>query len=706
MHKQMRRPATIPAARIPYLPNTSATAGTVKVDITTAHVLTRFSPKAALGAGVDAIGAGSATTLFTTANVNKMLSSGEGGLSYRLYTELNIEDWHWNPLGTWSDSKNSQGYFTGSNALGSSIVHSYGYYLTHRGSTYDFGDNLVYSAIDDNNPNTYWKSNPYLTSTYTHEADSLHPQWILFIFNSPMNINAAKIQWANPYAVSYQVQYWTGDDPLYDAGNGSWVTFPGASVTNATGGTTTLKFTNGGTPTQFVRILMTQSSGTYDTHGTSDARNKMGYAVYEAGIGNIGTNGVFTDYVTHSPDQNQTTIYVSSTDPWHSATAINSNTEQVGLDFILQNNVTQHLAAMVAVPMLFSTPENAAAEASYLIKRRYPLVGIELGEEPDGQFCTPEDYAALYIQWATAIRKVAPTVRLGGPITSANGVQSWPDAKGNTDFLHRFVTYLIAHGALSDLGFVSTEHYPFYLANLDWTMVPQEVSEVQQLFSWVSAAQVPKAIPIYVTEYNLDAAADEPTVDLLGALWHSVFVGEFMKHGGAGAFYYQDLPYQVSNGGTSYGLIGMFASDDNDKIIASTSQYFSTQLMTQEWCLPGTLSHAMLPSSTTITDSLGSQVVLSYALLRPDGQYSLLLVNTDQAVHTVSATFSNTKVHYFTGNVTQLQFSAKDYAWISNGLNGTASPDGPYEKTTVASGSKAVYTLPGHSITVLRGKVL
>ena len=39
----------------------------------------------------------------------------------------------------------------------------------------------------------------------------------------------------------------------------------------------------------------------------------------------------------------------------------------------------------------------------------YPLRQIEVGEEPDGQFTTPEDYGALYIQWADAIHAVDPT---------------------------------------------------------------------------------------------------------------------------------------------------------------------------------------------------------------------------------------------------------------------------------------------------------
>ena len=383
---------------------------------------------------------------------------------------------------------------------------------------------------------------------------------MLFILPVPQTINAVKIQWANPYAVNYSVQYWNGDDPLFGAASGSWVTFPGGTVNGSKGGSSLVKFSPAGIYTQFVRVLMTQSSNTYDTHGASDPRNKMGYAVYEVGIGSVDSQGKFTDFISHSPNQSQTPVYVSSTDPWHSKSTLNPDAEQIGLDSILSGNLAKGLPALVPVPMIYSTPQNATAEIAYLMKRKYPIVGVELGEEADGQYMTPEDYGALYIQWATAIHAAYPTLKLGGPVTSSEGAETWPDSKGVTDYLKRFVNYLTSHHAIASLGFVSTEHYPFYQANVDWSLVPQEVGQVQSMFTWLANAKVAKTVPLYITEVNLSAAPAEPIVDLVGALWQAVFVGEFMRRGGAASYYYQYLPYQVSNGGTNFGLIGMFAS--------------------------------------------------------------------------------------------------------------------------------------------------
>ena len=85
----------------------------------------------------------------------------------------------------------------------------------------------------------------------------------------------------------------------------------------------------------------------------------------------------------------------------HEASDINEKAgEQVGFDFFFTSGVTRGLPAMVPVAILYGTPEDAAAEIAYLEARKYPISHVELGEEPDGQRAMPEDYAALYLQWA------------------------------------------------------------------------------------------------------------------------------------------------------------------------------------------------------------------------------------------------------------------------------------------------------------------
>jgi hypothetical protein len=83
------------------------------------------------------------------------------------------------------------------------------------------------------------------------------------------------------------------------------------------------------------------------------------------------------------------------------------------------------------IAMLHSTPEAAANEIAYLYKRKYPISWIEMGAEADGQHMLPEDYGALYLQFATAIHKLVSEAKLGGPPFEGTfgDVEVWPDVE-------------------------------------------------------------------------------------------------------------------------------------------------------------------------------------------------------------------------------------------------------------------------------------
>ena len=101
------------------------------------------------------------------------------------------------PRGLWSDAAHQSGYFTGSTELGEPIRHSAGYPLPHRGNTSGDGRSRAkYSRMTDGDSSTYWKSNPYLTSKFTGEDDSLHPQWVILDFGAPEKIDTLRIDWA------------------------------------------------------------------------------------------------------------------------------------------------------------------------------------------------------------------------------------------------------------------------------------------------------------------------------------------------------------------------------------------------------------------------------------------------------------------------------------------------------------------------------
>ena len=105
----------------------------------------------------------------------------------------------------------------------------------------------------------------------------------------------------------------------------------------------------------------------------------------------------------------QTATLCSSIDPWHSDSDIDNHGDQTGFDLFFTSGITNNLPAMIPVSMLYGTPEDAAAQMAYLKKRGYPISYVEMGEEPDGQYMLPEDYAALYLQFATAMHRVIPS---------------------------------------------------------------------------------------------------------------------------------------------------------------------------------------------------------------------------------------------------------------------------------------------------------
>jgi len=114
---------------------------TIRVDTNPGHRVNVIRPLRAIGTGVDSDPKGKIPLLYSPSRTRLMLSTGLGWVTYRLYTELSIEDWHWNPSGTFSDAAHNGGYWTSSALPNSSVItDSFGFRLPHRGSTRDQGD--------------------------------------------------------------------------------------------------------------------------------------------------------------------------------------------------------------------------------------------------------------------------------------------------------------------------------------------------------------------------------------------------------------------------------------------------------------------------------------------------------------------------------------------------------------------------------------
>jgi hypothetical protein len=682
----------------------------VTVDITPGHSTNSFSPLRSLGAGIDRDPLNSVHILFDPSHVNKMLTAGWGPISYRLNTELSIQAWHWNPTGTWSDPS-GRGYFVGDAKSSGDIKRSFGYNLPHRGTTSNYGTSGGYSMLDDGDTTTFWKSDPYLDETYTGESNSLHPGWIIVDLGSKMGVNAMQIEWGNPYAMNYEVQYWTGDDAIGNPAGGSWKNFPNGTVTNGKGGLAKLKLAQKLLNVEFVRVLMTASSNTCDSHGSSDPRNCVGFAIREVYLG-FDSAGKYTDLVHHRPDGSQTWTYGSSVDSWHDPKLIATDDgEQPGFDFVFKSGLTRGLPMTIPVSMLYDNPDNAANEIAYIESRGYAVNYVELGEEPDGQFVMPEDDAALYVQWADAIHKVDPKIKLAGPVFEGTNsdIQVWPDSKGNVSWFNRFLNYLNDHGHLGDLNVMTFEHYPFDPCHLTWNDLYQEPALMRGIMKVWRKDGLPKTVPMQVTESNLAFDTAIQYMQPFGALWAADYAGSFLTAGGQALFYYQWEALPMYQGCGGWGTFGMFNVDANYNIKQDTAQFFSAQMLTQEWVDPVDQVHFVYPASTDIKDSRGHVLVTAYSVRRPDKQWSLLLVNKDQLnSHSVVVEFHDSSKHsnhYFQGTVRQVSFGADNYVWNANGQNGYANPDGPAVSSDQGGGKGVEYVLPKASVTVLKAMV-
>jgi hypothetical protein len=696
----------------------SLSAQTVTVDASPGHVVNTFSPLYALGSTVDRVPSNATDIFFRPDQIKQVLSAGWGVISYRQNTDLFVQAWHWNPKGTWSDPS-GKGYFTGDATPTKEMIrHSYGYSLRHRGFTRNGGTEFDgFSRLDDGDLQSYWKSNPYLTKEFTGEDDSLHPQWVVIALDKKESVNAIRIAWAEPYAQSYEVQYWVGDgDAMDDQDKGAWKPFASGVVTDGKGGAATLRLDPALVNTKYVRVLMTRSSNTCDTHGSADHRNCVGYAIRELYLGTLAENGDFKDLLQHSPDQKQTLTLCSSVDPWHEPSDLYlapdrmESGDQPGFDLFFTSGITRGLPAIVPVAMLYSTPEDAAAQMAYIKKRGYPVSYIEMGEEPDGQYMLPEDYATLYLQFATALRRVDPNFKLGGPVFEGvtEDIRVWPDAQGRTSWLGRFLDYLKAHGRLQDLAFMSFEHYPYDGCETPWENLYREPELITHIMKVWRDDGLPAGIPLLDTETNDHGG--EAAVDIFGALWLADSFAGFLTAGGKSTHYYHALSYSPPHPAcaNSWGTYHMFMVDDHYQIQQKTAQFFAAQLMTQEWAEPKDAEHRLYTASSDVKDAAGHVLVTAYPLARPDGQWAVMLVNKDhdhsRPVHLVFRNGKQGQDIFFMGPVTMITFGSAQYQWHPDRRKGHADPDNP-PATTAVPGGDAIYTLPPASVTVLRGKL-
>jgi hypothetical protein len=332
---------------------------------------------------------------------------------------------------------------------------------------------------------------------------------------------------------------------------------------------------------------------------------------------------------------------------------------------------------------------------------------MELGEEPDGQLLSPEDYGALFIQFARALKAVDPSIELGGPSfqTDIGSWRYWPNAANERNWILRFLSYLDSHGHKSDFSFFSFEWYPF--DNLNEPPAGQLIVQPQLMRSTLAHSGAPLQIPWYMTEYGYSAFAGQPEVTIAGALMNTDIALTFLSLGGRRAYLYGYEPQRLikeKEPGATYGNLALFLADDEGQARQPFATYYAARLLTRIWLKPGVAPHRIVKADVKNSAGSPTRWIAAYAAMRPDGMLSVVLLNKDPwRAHHASVGMRNAPA--LNGPVDVYQYSGRQYVWHPGGVNGYAEPDKPPERKSLSSAPSDGFDLPPFSITVLRWRV-
>lgn len=673
----------------------------------------------ALGGAIDGHEHGEIEKIYSGKSIHKMLKAGLKPLAYRLRTELGGEAWHWNARGTWSDPEHQQGYWTSSTTIKEPIRVSYGYRLPRRGNTFDEANNDGYSRLDDGNPETFWKSNPYLSSFYTGDPESQHPQWILLDFGKKVWINAVRLHWRAPYATKFRVQY-ANKGMIYFGNHRAWHDFSRGKIDHGDGGA---PFIDLGKPqyVQFLRILMLESSGNSEGkkpgvalkeaidsiheesrdqtkcryHGPNSClRDQIGYAVQEVEAGFF-QNGRFQDWVIHRPDQKQTMMTVSSTDPWHRSCDRDDRTEQPGIDLVATSRLGNSLPILWSLPVLYDTPENAAALMVYLKKKGYlfPHQRVELGEEPDGQRIDPKDFGALYAQVAKTICHLFCKDSLFQPLLGGPSFVTIDCQPKDTTyrFDHRlwlkpFLQELKHHHQEKNFQFLTFEWYPFdeFLKTAS-VLLRKNKGSLQRAMSLLRHGGVPQTMPMVITEYGYSVFSGEPEMKVEAALLNAEIAMEFFAAGGETAYLYGYEPGTLEcTMNNSWGNLMMLL--ERERQIIPLPTFYGAQMLA-----------GLMKKETQIFPIKSSRSdLVVYGFYQPGNSEGALACINENPKHSYELLFKHCSP------LEKISYSSKNYQWHVDGPDGYPLKNLPPQSEKLSEGKPVV--IEPWSLTILKIK--
>lgn len=376
----------------------------------------------------------------------------------------------------------------------------------------------------------------------------------------------------------------------------------------------------------------------------------------------------------------------SSTSPldlWHYA-------QKLGAKPLFQTNYQRNVPNPPGKPYAANSPQNAAAWAAYDRRSGIPAM-MEVGNEEDSRVQQVHDshfqpYITAFNAQALAMHQADPDVKVIGP-AGTNEYQWW-----NRDSLGMFLN---ATGNRRGTGQVDGVSVHFYRASTwydarnaaqYWLSPNGPWAAIQQRI----AAYDTRALPVYITEWNLGASntdnAFNPTVG--HALAVADMLGAFAQSGVTGEDYFQ------LHSATGWGLL--YGKDESRPVDSPTPSYYATAL----W---GHMGNRML--SLQQSDD-PSDVMSTYATSRSSGSLQVLAVNKQPASHQVRITLNGASAaghHLHIYTLAPAAGSVVDLDALYNGAK-MPSPQQPLpgpKDGGIVRGNSLTYTVPGYAAVAL-----
>ena len=125
-------------------------------------------------------------------------------------------------------------------------------------------------------------------------------------------------------------------------------------------------------------------------------------------------------------------------------------------------------------------------------------------------------------------------------------------------------------------------------------------------------------------------------------------------------------------------------------------------MLSQEWLVPGIEKHELYPASTD--QASNHPAVTAYAAHRPDGLWSVMLVNKDTESHRVRFQFGAAPVtKNWHGWLQIVTFGSNQFHWNGDAGTELPNPNRGLERAIVEARADKTYVVPPESITVIRG---